>query len=41
MAEFFAYRILDGKTTFDRVPKVLKPDVQCILEESGHPELAE
>lgn len=41
MAEFLAYRILDGKLGFSKVPKVLKESVKKILSESGHPELAE
>lgn len=40
MAEFLAYRILDGKTTFEKVPAKLKEEVKQILIESGHEELA-
>lgn len=41
MAEFYAYRILCGKTSFDRVPAKLKPAVKQILVDMGYPELAE
>lgn len=39
MAEFLAYRILDGKTTFEKVPTKLKEEVRQILVELGHEEL--
>lgn len=39
MAEFLAYRILDGKTTFEKVVLKLKEDVRKILIELGHEEL--
>ena len=41
MAEFYAFRIIQGKTTFAKVPKKLKNDVKLILEELGCGELAE
>lgn len=41
MAEFYAYRIICGKTTFVKVPLKLKADVKAILVELGYPELAE
>lgn len=41
MAEFLAYRILQGKLTFVKVPERLKADVKAILTEMGKPELAE
>ena len=41
MAMFFAQRIILGKITFDRVPKVLQPKVKEILIESGLEELIE
>lgn len=41
MAEFYAYRIITGKTTFAKVPTKLKPAVKTILEELGCGELAE
>ena len=41
MAEFLAYRILQGKLTYEKVPAKLKTDVKAILTELGHPELAE
>lgn len=41
MAEFLAYRILDGKLEFEKVPEVLKEEVKAILVDMGHKELAE
>lgn len=41
MAMFFAQRIILGKITFDRVPKVLQSKVKEILIESGLEELIE
>lgn len=41
MAEFYAYRILCGKTTFAKVPAKLKPAVKAVLEEMGYSDLAE
>lgn len=41
MAEFYAYRIITGKTTFAKVPARLKGDVKKVLEELGCGELAE
>ena len=41
MAEFLAYRILDGKLTYAKVPERLKAEVKTILTELGHAELAE
>lgn len=41
MAEFLAYRILDGKLTYTKVPERLKADVKVILTEMGKAELAE
>lgn len=41
MAEFYAYRILCGKTSFAKVPAKLKADVKQILTDMGYPELAE
>lgn len=41
MAEFYAYRIITGKTTFAKVPARLKDDVKTVLAELGYPELAE
>lgn len=40
MAEFLAYRILDGKLEFEKVPEVLKEEVKAILVDMGHEELA-
>lgn len=31
MAEFYAYRIISGKTTFTKVPAKLKEQVKAIL----------
>ncbi len=39
MAEFLAYRILEGKTTFENVPQKLKNGVKKILIELGQEEL--
>lgn len=41
MAEFYAYRIITGKTTFSKVPAKLKDNVKKVLEELGCGELAE
>ena len=38
MAEFFAYRIIEGKTTFDRVPEALRERVREILDGIGEHE---
>lgn len=35
MAEFYAYRIINGLTTYAKVPKLLKPAVAQILTEEG------
>lgn len=40
MAEFLAYRILDDKLTFSKVPVTLKGAVKQILTDMGHAELA-
>lgn len=40
MAEFLAYRILDGKLEFTKVPASLKEEVRTILVDLGHEELA-
>lgn len=40
MAEFLAYRILDGKLEFNAVPKMLKEKVRLILIDLGSEELA-
>lgn len=39
MAMFFAQRVILGKTAYADVPKVLKPQVKALLEESGLGEL--
>lgn len=41
MAEFYAFRIIQGKTTFAKVPAKLKDNVKKVLEELGCGELAE
>ena len=40
MAEFYAYRIIAGKTTFAKVPSKLKNDVAKILIDEGYGHLA-
>lgn len=40
MAEFLAYRIMQGKLTFDKVPASLKEQVRMVLIECGCEELA-
>ena len=35
MAEFFAYRIIKGQTTYAKVPQLLKTRVAEILTEEG------
>ena len=39
MAEFLAYRILEGKLTFARVPKALREDVRQVLIDLGRENL--
>lgn len=39
MAEFLAYRIMQGKLTYAKVPTKLKDAVKTILIESGCEEL--
>jgi hypothetical protein len=39
MAEFLAYRIIQGKLTYKKVPTKLKEQVKQILIESGCEEL--
>jgi len=39
MAEFLAYRILDGKLEYSKVPASLKEEVKAILIDLGHEEL--
>lgn len=39
MAMFFAQRVILGKTAYEDVPAVLKPQVKELLEESGLGEL--
>lgn len=40
MAEFYAYRILCGKTIYAKVPAKLKSAVKEVLTDMGYPELA-
>lgn len=35
MAEFYAYRIIAGKTSFSKVPAKLKEQVRAILLDEG------
>lgn len=35
MAEFYAYRIIAGKTTYAKVPAKLKEQVRAILLDEG------
>lgn len=39
MAEFLAYRILDNKLEFDKVPASLKDEVKAILVDMGKEDL--
>lgn len=39
MAEFYAYRIIAGKTTYAKVPARLKEQVREILIDEGFEEL--
>ena len=41
MAEFYAYRIISGKTTFSKVPAKLKNDVRTVLAELDYEHLIE
>ena len=40
MTEFLAYRVLDGKLEFSKVPTKFKSEVRNILIDLGHEELA-
>ena len=40
MAKLYAMRIIDGKTTFEKVPERLKEAVATILSEEGYSNLA-
>lgn len=40
MAEFLAYRVLDGKLEFRKVPTSLKDEVRSILTDLGYAKLA-
>lgn len=39
MPEFLAYRVVQGKLTFDKVPNNLKEQVKQILILEGHEDL--
>ena len=39
IAQLYVKRIIDGKKTFDEVPRLLKIEVKKILIESGHEKL--
>ena len=41
MAEFYAYRIIAGKTTYAKVPAKLKSKVKAILIDEGFENLVE
>lgn len=41
MAEFYAYRIMDGKTTYAKVPMLLKTAVAQILTDCGYGQLVQ
>lgn len=41
MAEFYAYRIICGKTTINKVPARLRDDVKVILIDLGYSKFAE
>ena len=41
IALFFATRIIDELTTYDRVPRIIKDDVDRILTEKGYEHLIE
>ena len=41
IALFYALRLIDGYTTYDRVPTLIKDDVDKILKERGHEGLIE
>lgn len=40
MVEFLAYRILDGKLEFKKVPATLKDGVRTVLKDLGREDLA-
>lgn len=35
LAEFYVWRIINGRTTYSNVPVALKPLVKSILDEEG------
>lgn len=39
IAKLYAKRIIEGKKTFDEVPRLLKDKVKNILIETGHEDL--
>ena len=39
IAQLYAKRIIDGKKTFDEVPRLLKDKVKNILIETGYEDL--
>ena len=39
IALFYALRLIDGYTTYDRVPTLIKDDVDRILTEKGYEHL--
>lgn len=39
IAKLYAKRIIEGKKTFDKVPRLLKIEVRKILIETGHEDL--
>lgn len=39
ISKLYTNRIIEGKKTFDEVPRLLKDKVRKILIESGHEEL--
>ena len=41
IALFYALRLIDGYTTYDRVPTLIKDDVNRILIEKDHGRLIE
>ena len=41
IALFYALRLIDGYTTYDRVPTLIKDDVDKILKERGREGLIE
>ena len=41
IAVFYVMRLINGDTTYDRVPRIIRDEVDRILTEKGHEHLIE